>query len=77
MIDGSVYTAGGDALVRGYDARSGTMQYEFVGHQYCINKIAVRRIAFSSLASQLLYFLLYQTSLYGFRLWNSHSGVPV
>jgi len=36
-----VYTAGGDAVVRGYDARCGTLRYEFVGHEYCINVIKV------------------------------------
>jgi len=36
-----VYTAGGDATVRGYDARSGTLRCEFVGHEYCVNVIKV------------------------------------
>jgi len=39
--DGAVYTAGGDATIRGYDARSGTLRHEFVGHEYCVNVIKV------------------------------------
>jgi len=38
---GAVYTAGGDAIVRGYNARSGTLQCQFIGHDYCVNLIAV------------------------------------
>jgi len=37
----AVYTAGGDGTVRGYDARSGSLRCEFIGHAYCINAIKV------------------------------------
>jgi len=51
-----VYTAGGDSTVRGYEARTGSLEYEFVGHQYCINTIKVDLLRVASEAPTFLSF---------------------